>query len=137
MPCGRFSNSPVLRKKGRTHFPDDQGGIAKAWHAGWHFDNSFPDNEIERRDYVRREYKIEGQIYNGLKMRIGSLAVKRIDDPQKKPIAVIVVESVNRNAFDESRVRAILDDESQRLGQMMKDLHPYIPMPQVAERIGL
>jgi hypothetical protein len=137
IPCGRYSSNPVLQKKGRTRFPDTEGSIAKAWQAGWHFDNLFPENDKERKKYNFKHYSIPESSLKSLKMQTRLIATHRVRDFDHRPIAVIVVESTRNDAFSEEHVKALMSEEAIALGKMMHDLKEHIPTPQEAESWGL
>jgi hypothetical protein len=137
VPCGRFSSNPVLRKKGRTRFPDNEGCIAKAWQNGWHFDAKFPTAGESRNRYNFKEYSIPILTSSRLKMIPHLIAAQRVQDFSHRPVAVIVVESTRQDAFSEESVLAVLKEESVSMGKMMDDLRQHIPTPQEAESRGL
>ena len=132
--CGRYSENPELRKKGRSTFPDDKGCISKGWRNGWHLDRSIPDDDADAAQYHRDTYGVAKGTYQTLKMKSKLFAVQRIKDGSR-PVAVIVVESVERSAFDDHELRAALDAASEDFGAAIGALRHYIWSPKKADSI--
>lgn len=138
VPCGRYSHNPVLKQKGRTSLVADQGCIGHAWGDGWHFSNDFPEdrNGTEYREHMLNVYSIPRNVTRKMKMRPLAIGAKRIQ-VGTTPIGVIVVESSNRNAFDEGDLKEKLDENSDEFGRMISAIRSYIPDPKRAEEVGL
>jgi hypothetical protein len=137
IPCGRYSINPVLQKKGRTHIPDNQGCISKAWQNGWHFDNKFPNSQNDCHKYNARIYSIPEATCRSLKMTTRAIAAHRIVDSDNRSLGVIVLESTNNDGLDEANVQQVLQSEVVSLGKMVSDLRSHIPTPQDAGNRGL
>jgi hypothetical protein len=138
VPCGRYSHNPELKKKGRTSFATNQGCIERAWHDGWHFANDFPEDRSGTgyRDHMLKTYNIPRNTTRKMKMHPLAIGAKRIQ-VGTTPIGVIVVESSNRHAFDETELKQKLDENADDFGRMISAIKSYIPDPKRAEEVGL
>lgn len=138
VPCGRFSHNPILKQKGRTSFPDNQGCIAKAWQEDWHFCNQFPDvtRTGQYIDYLLQKYQIPRNVGRSLKMKPALVAAKRIS-LNGSGVAILVFESTDRNRFTEAELRGRLSSVTEEYGRMILSIERYIPDPIIASEVGL
>jgi hypothetical protein len=138
VPCGRFSHNPILKAKGRTSFPDDQGCIAKAWEEDWHFCVDFPDPSRTGPyvDYLLHTYGIPRDVGRSLKMKPKLIAAKRIS-LNGSGVAIIVFESTDQGKFTEEQLKGRLAAASVEYAQMIKSIQKYIPNPSRAAEVGL
>ncbi len=138
VPCGRYSHNPAWKTKGRTSFANNQGCIERAWQDGWHFANNFPQDRDgkEYREHMLVQYKIPRNTTRDMRMRPLAIGAKRIQ-VGTTAIGVIVVESTNRDFFEEAELKGRLDEISDEFGRMISAIRSYIPDPKRAEEVGL
>ena len=138
VPCGRFSHNPILKSKGRAVLPANQGGIAKAWEQGWHFNNAFPEDVESKayREYIRDEYGIPRSTVRGFKMKPRCLAAKKIQ-ANDRPVAVIVAESTEAGVLVEQDLQNLLAGIADEYGRMVAAVDKHIPDPNLAAEVGL
>ena len=129
--CGRYSSNPVIRKPGRTLYPDGQGYIWEGWQRGWHYDAEFPTDEENHEKYNHEKYKIPLEVQKKFKIRTLFCAVKRLDDAENKPRAVIVIEGENR--LDHDHLKGELEHLAPDYAHMIKVLRDHIPVPKEAK----
>ncbi len=137
IPCGRYSPNPEFRKPGRTSYPDTQGCIAKGWQNGWHFDNEFPGTETKHQNRCLAQYNVPKEVHKELIMMSQVYAVKRLDDPAGKALAVLVIESMKKDMFDANQLQADLNSITDDYSQMIATLRKHIPSPTDASERGL
>lgn len=136
IPCGRYSPNPNLTKPGRTHYPDNEGCIGKGWDHGWHFDNDFPTDKPGRRKYEKESYGLGRTVAESLKMQSRLYAVKRINHGDEA-LAVIVVEALDHDRFEQVALQNALDEHNDNFASMVRTLRSYIPNPSSAGDSGL
>ncbi len=137
IPCGRYSPNPVLRKPGRTAYPDNQGCIAKGWRSGWHYDDQFPETNSKHQSYCGSNYDIPRDTHRNLKMRSRVFAAMRLVDTSGAPLAVMVVESENATQFDPNKLQSDMESIASDFSQMISTLRQHIPSPSDASDRGL
>jgi hypothetical protein len=137
VPCGRFSWDPVLKKKGRTTFPDNQGCISKAWRHDWHYDDKIPEDLELACTHHESGYDVPIEVTKNLKMRATLVAAKKILDRADGPIGVLVIESSRNERFEEGALKAKMVDIALYLGPIVDVLQEHIPTPQEAKSAGL
>ncbi|MBE7734420.1 hypothetical protein [Devosia faecipullorum] len=135
--CGRYSPNPVFAEPGRTSYPDDEGCIAQGWLKEWHFDNQVPANGAARRSYNQKQYAIPDHVNEAIRMKSRLYAARRLDDALGTAVAVLVVEAIEPDHFEEEFIRATLDGVADDFARMIHTLHRYIPNPANAAESGL
>ena len=136
VPCGRFSPDPEYQKKGRPEYPDGEGCINRGWRNGWHFDSDF--TQAGHKDKCTNEYGISKANYSHIGMQSLLYAVKSIKDKNSQlPIAVIVVESTDSDAFKENLLKKVLDGQEIYLAEIITKLYEHIPTLNQATVRGL
>ncbi|WP_058478883.1 hypothetical protein [Legionella waltersii] len=63
-------------------------------------------------------------------------AVLRIDTINGEPLAVLVVESLNSNRFDENQLKNTLKQEERYLSELIAKLRDHIPNLENAKQKG-
>lgn len=139
VPCGRYSRNPNFKNPGRTSYPDNQGCIKKGWDNGWHFDNQFPSaaQPAKRREYALRNYGVPEAVTDAINMKSTLYAVKRLDNVEGRAIAVLVVEALDSDCFQESDLRAIIEGSEHDYARIVHELKAYVPNPASASERGL
>ncbi|MEJ5096028.1 MULTISPECIES: hypothetical protein [Sphingomonas] len=132
---GRYSPNPVLRKPGRPFYPDDQGCIAKGWQQGWSFENTLGNGANYTRNTEAR-YGIPTADIVRFAMKSKLLGAHRVDS-NGEPIAVVLVESMRQDRFDEQALEAALSQFSTDYAPMLKAFRAYAPTPSIAKASGL
>jgi hypothetical protein len=132
--CGRYSYNPQLRRTGRPSYPDTEGCIGRAWREGWHF-RVMP----HRRDAYDRlclgEYQFAQEALDNITMRSKIFTAKRIDG-RNGEVAVVIYESLARDAVNEDQVRGVLDDFSSSYSDLLESFRDYVPTPEIAAERG-
>lgn len=134
IPFGRYSTNPLFSQPGRSEYPDNQGAISHGWQKGWYFDST------NKNDYVAhnsKKYEMPTEVLKKVKMQSKLFAVKRIDNHNGQPIALILVESTNATQFTEDDIKDILTKEERVIGELIVQLKEYIPLPFNAKSKGL
>lgn len=121
---GRFSSNPEFRKRSRTSYKKE-GLIFKAWQEIKFFKNSgipIPDNR--RTKFKKNYYRVINEIAQideetvwNMKMKSRSFYIKSFKDLMNlEQTSIIVIESKNDNAFEETFIDSALNqDEEKRL----------------------
>ena len=133
----RKSYNTKLEKKGRTFFADHEGCIAKGWEQDWHFDNGFPEDDMDNAAYHKSEYGILKKTFNQLTMTSKLIAVKKVVDKNDRPIALIVVESTKSNAFVEADLKSALTIAATGCATLLMAWKDHLPTPSAAQDEGL
>ncbi|WP_419268457.1 hypothetical protein [Paracoccus sp. T5] len=138
IPCGRFSYSPNLKRKGRTSFSDSKGCIGRAWEEDWHFMDNMPDptSLSGYTDYMAKNYQMSREATRRLNMKPRMFAAKRIMI-DADAIGVLVVESLYCEQFVEEELRQILEETTQPLARLLHGFLPHIADPNDPRRVGL
>lgn len=139
IPCGRYSTNPVFRSPGRTSYPETEGCIGRGWETGWHFDNKVPSGNqaAARRTYNFKTYCVPEWVTDGVKMKSTLYAVKRLDDALGASVAVLVVEAIDADHFDEGPLRAIIESTVADYARVIHEMRGYLPNPAKAAESGL
>jgi hypothetical protein len=132
---GRYSPNPLLRKPGRTSYPDDQGCIAKGWQLGWWFENGLGNGASYTRNTENR-YGIPAAEIPRFAMKSKLFGVHRIDHAGD-PLAVIVVESMREDRFPSAPLEATLKQFVHDYAPIIRAFRDYAPRPSIAKRSGL
>ncbi len=138
---GRYSISPVLKARGRPHYPADQGAIGQAWRDGHAYVGSLPDPQLNEDEYyeeLKSTYNIPKGVAREFSMKsrcIVAFAVYDSKESQRK--AVIVFESVNEEQFifeefQEHWEKWLKD----MLSHMIESLESIAPTPEFARKEG-
>ena len=139
IPCGRYSRNPAYNRPGRTHYPDSQGCIERGWRHGWHFDNQVPpaSQASARRTYNLRNYNVPEHVTDQIEMKSTLYAIKRLDNHDGRAIAVLVVESTDKDLFTEDELRDTLEGSASDYARVIHALRSYVPNPVTAADKGL
>lgn len=70
-------------------------------------------------------------------MKSKLIAAKKVVDKEHRPIGLIVVESVNRGAFEEAALREKLDLAAVDCANLLTVWRIHLPAPNLAEDVGL
>ncbi|HAT6978607.1 TPA: hypothetical protein F8R96_14810 [Legionella pneumophila] len=135
IPFGRFSANPQFGGPGRAQYPDNQGCMSKGWQNKWHFENDMGDADTYDQNSQTR-YAINKRTLRAIKMRSKLYAVQRIDAINGEPLAVLVVESLTSNRFDENKLKDTLNQEESYLSELIAKLRDHIPSLENAKQKG-
>ncbi len=128
---GRYASDPSHSSKGRNLLPDSIGCIAHAWKTDWCYEGNLTYKT------ARQKYHLTKDIYEGMHMKSKFYAVKRIvTSGNKKPVAVLVFESLKQDRFPEDQIKKTLDNEEAYLSEIIHCLKEHIPNPQDAMARG-
>ncbi len=133
---GRFSQNPEYQKPGRSEYPDSQGCISNGWRSGWCYESDMGGTEQEKIKKAKF-YGFETDVYKNIKMKSRFLAAIRVDDEKGNSLAVVVVESLKENRFDETNLKNSLCQEKGFIADLIKNFGEYISMPSDAKSRGL
>ncbi|KTD83094.1 hypothetical protein Lwal_0002 [Legionella waltersii] len=81
-------------------------------------------------------YAINKKSLKAIKMKSKLYAVLRIDTINGEPLAVLVVESLNSNRFDENQLKNTLKQEERYLSELIAKLRDHIPNLENAKQKG-
>lgn len=124
VPCGRYCPNPQYNIAGRPSYPYNRGCIGEGWKKGCFFRNH--DTALGMN---KKELKI-------LTMPSELYAVMRIEH-ESKPIALLVVESIDKDRFQEENLKQILYEFRGEIENLILNLKDYIPTPNYAKQKGL
>jgi hypothetical protein len=119
---GRYSSNPELKNKSRRNYKKE-GLINKAWELKKYFKNSgIPAPDPNRTKFKRGYYKILNEIAPineetvwKMKMKSRSFYLRAFDDLKELArTSIIVIESKNDNAFQESDIDHKLNSEEEK-----------------------
>lgn len=100
---GRASENPNFEQPGRKSYPITEGFIGKGWAEGEFFIDNLPDpNEHSGNQYFKEINSISPinrDVVSNLSMQSRTYYVKRMKGYDARPKAVIVIESLNEQAF--------------------------------------
>lgn len=140
VPFGRYSRNTRFNSKGRSHYPDDEGCIGKAWEHGRHFMNGFPDPTISGREYVEltREQGLTKRAAEGLTMRSRLYFGWRVrDTSDSESLAVVIVESLDPDRYTCDDLVAFFKSQDPFLRKFVELLQPRLPQLSKAAGAGL
>ena len=128
IPFGRYSANPRYSQLGRPQYPENEGCIAKGWEDTWCFENQLgeDDDAYKRKSY--EEYNLSKETLDKIKMKSKLYAVQRIDK-EKEKLAVLVVESLHADRFDEQDIKSKLEQEAGYIVQLIDQFKDHIPYP--------
>ena len=127
--CGRYSPNPELSKLGRSFYPDNEGCIAKGWQKGWYYDEGFKKTKGLHQKRCKKIYGINEETHEKLTMYPTMYAVKRFDDHSGKPLAVMVIETLNDYQLNEKSLKESLNDIGTDYSQIISVLKKYVRIP--------
>lgn len=131
---GRYSPNPLLMRPGRPSYPENEGCIGKGWEHGWHFENDLGSQQTyENRTFQR--YRMAASVVRKLAMKSHLFGVKRID-LNNDFIAIVVVESMRPDRFDEASLKAEMEKFEADFAPMIATLVDYVPLPSEAKKLG-
>lgn len=136
----RYSKNPKFKSPGKGIYPVDQGCLGKAWEHDWHFDDKFPcpkNKKTEYEDYSNKKYLLPKKVSKALNMQSRLYAALRIDGHDKKPLAIIVVESINEKRYKESEIKALLKEQKEPLSHLIETWKNDLPSLDEAKSKGL
>lgn len=136
IPCGRYSPNPMFRKKGRTFYPDNVGGISIGWQQAWHFDNQYPEDIKKHEEYCNEKAGLAPSVHAMLTMKSRLYAFYRIETEDRQ-LGVAVYESMDKEAFEEEELKELMQDIGKNFARLILDVEQYIPQPETAREIGL
>lgn len=132
--CGRYSYNPQLRRVGRPSYPDHEGCIGRAWREGWHY-RVMPHQREAYDRLCLGEYQLSQEALDQISMRSKTFAAKRIDG-RNGEVAVVVYESLVREAVSEAEAQGVLDDFVSSYGDLIESFRNYVPTPDIAAERG-
>ena len=111
IPCGRYSADPEFKKLRGRKYPDNQGCIAGGWRRGWFFKNDFPKTRTAHQKCCKKEFGILKKTHEQIRMLSVLICAMKLSSGSD-PIAVIVVESLNKSTFKEAGLKKELQSVS-------------------------
>ena len=124
LPCARHSRDPNKAKIKRTRYPALRGVIGKVWSNGWWFDNAFPNSSDKKayKKYCKEEYGLSANEVNALSFKAILYCGIRISDSLgRKPIALLIIESENKESIGEGRIHEELKREVDNLTPLLEN----------------
>lgn len=122
---GRVSTNPNFGEIGRRTIPIEQGCVGAAWAGGWSYVKDFGEDD----NFVSNQENsgISVEILNALNMKPRFLAALRIADAHGRPLAVMVVESLQEERFEETKIKSEMNKFSKLLERSILAIRPHIP----------
>jgi hypothetical protein len=125
LSIGRVATSPNHRAVGRRVLPKGEGCVGQAWAEAWVFEAEFGNDDYEGHE---SHFGMPRDVISGLSMRPQYLAALRVDDGAQS-LAVLVVESLESNRFNETKIKKEMISFSGYLTGTLKTLAPHYPKP--------
>lgn len=128
IPFARYSQNPIISKKGRVSYPEKEGCIGKAWEYETCCENNMSLSKLN-------QYNIPRDTYDQLKMKAKTIYAHRIGS-KRKSIGVLVLESKTKN-YATREIKEKISQEIESLNDFISLIYDDIPTPQIAEENGL
>ena len=136
----RIAPNPVLERKGRIAYRDDQGYIALAWQQGGIFINNLPDFETDKRGYIRETSKsnFPKGLHDELRMKSRLYFGWRISNLMgDKQLAVLILESTNPVRWEKGTLDEYFDTQSEKFRSIFERVYKTLPELSDAAKRGL
>lgn len=138
-PCSRYSRNPEFRSIKRTQYDKPHGVIKKAWENDWWFDNNLPNpsQKKEYKKYQKDKYGLTANDVKNLSMPAVLYCGKRISNSSgRDPIAILIIESTNKDSFEENDIREKLEREIDKLIPLLENetIRCYIPNQSIVDQ---
>ena len=124
--CGRYADNPKLARGGRPEYPEDEGCISKGWRLGWYYVGNLPARRDRHQRKCEKDYNIPKATHDDFVMLSRCIAAKRLSLTSNRPLAVIVVESLDKDAFSETALKGILESVSDDYAEAISVFHKHI-----------
>lgn len=138
---GRFSFQPDYDKPGRLRYPDNEGTIARSWREITAFHHDLPDPDRANSSYLKvcAEQGLSPETVNNITMKSRLYYGRRIPDARgEKPLAVIIVESIEPKRYTEDQLNKVFDRTvMSNLSYIAEELLEVYPDVAIAEEVGL
>ena len=146
-PTERYSRDPVLNKRGRGLYQDDEGCIAEAWrNEEWFIADSpnsdeeaFPDPTVDRQEYIDRseDYGLSPEQVKRMRMKSRLYYGRAIRGVRNaEPLAVIIVESTDPSRWSREELRTVFEERSVSLTEFVNRIGPLMPDVSNTKRRG-
>ena len=138
LPCSRYSLNPSILSIKRPIYRNKQGVIQQVWMNAWWFDNKFPNpaNEREYRNYHKENYGLTAAEVKSLSMKAELYCgIRILDTSNREAIAVLIIESMNKNSLDELVIKEKLEKEIAKLAPLLENtaIRSCIPNQSIIE----
>lgn len=138
---GRYSENATFRERGRVTYPSDQGVIGMAWESGEYYFGKLPSFESNSELYFaesEKKFKLPKKTLKTMNMKSRAIYAKHIKDTNGVPVAVIVIESMKRDAFDPQKLKQDLEESyDQVINDMLDSFKSSEPSLRIAKELGL
>ena len=136
---GRYSPNPDYRKPGRSHYPEGQGCIGKAWTDG-EAEDRLPDPATDSAGYqqiLSKRWKIPGSIAKTMRMKSCRIVAFAVENAERTRVGVIVFESTRSDVLESEVLRDVVRGPDGRvLAAFVEKMRPFEASPSVARREG-
>lgn len=106
----RVSVNPTFVKRGRSHYPEDQGVIGQAWELGSKVLVGLEEDRSEWEKQLIESHNIPPAVVAALKMQSRSLVAKRVESPgDHRQIGMLVLESTKPRGVSSTTLDQISD----------------------------
>lgn len=138
---GRYSENASFRERGRATYPSDQGVVGMAWEIGEYYFGKLPSFESNSELYFtesEKKFKLPRKTLETMNMKSRAIYAKHIKDTNGVPVAVIVIESMKRDAFDPQKLKQDLEESyDQVINDMLDSFKSSEPSLRIAKELGL
>lgn len=114
---GRFSTNESYKAKPDRMYAKSIGVLGKAWERGGISESESPCPEKELEKYLEfhhTRYDVPKDLARNSNMKSRAFCAVRIEDYRQAPIAVIIVESTEKNGVPFGKIRLHVNREEQR-----------------------
>ncbi len=135
----RYSTNPTFRRRGRSHFPADQGCIGEAWRNGEASDLNMPSpsNRSVYDAHQLSKWRIPSNVVEKLTMRPQSIWAYALDSAGDR-FGIVVIESTKKREFQPAFLRKLFDEALKSEASIRHDtLKNVWPSCEYARRRGL
>ena len=122
---GRYSTNPEYNRDDAKEL-GREGAVYRIWEDGWLFDNDFPDpSDVRKYKTAQRRYGLSEEILNALRMKARMYAGIRINGRNHVPVAVLLVESTEKDRYNEGVLKERLEKEHHFLENIIESMRPH------------
>jgi hypothetical protein len=135
----RYSTNPTFKKRGRSHFPADQGCIGEAWRNGEASDLNMPSptNRPIYDAHQLSKWRIPENVVDKLTMRPQSIWAYALDSAGDR-FGIVVIESIRKRDLQPAILKRLFDDGLKSEASIRHDtLKNVWPSCEYARRMGL
>lgn len=138
---GRHADYHEFKMRGRRVYPAKEGAIGIAWENGKHYTKTLPNPESNYGKYLEeslKKFKLSEASIEAMKMKPQCIYAKSINDLNKTPTALLMIESSKKDSIDCELVdRRLRETHEQAISEMLEAYKFAEPSLKIAYEMGL